>query len=149
MSDYTQIIINEVDKLLELLQISAEVSVEKEEDYYRIQIDTEETGVLIGYHGETLTSIQLILSQILFKKAGEWVQLTVNIGDYLDQREEQLRRMAEKAVEQAVEEKKSVTLPFLNAKERRLIHIFLKENNQVQTESIGEQSERRLVVFPV
>ena len=146
--DHTQIILNELEQLLSLLDISAELSVEIQDEYYSIQVDTEETGVLIGYHGETLAALQTILSQILFNKTQEWVKINLNIGDYLEKREEQLHRIADKAVDQALHEQKSVTLPPLTPKERRIIHLYLKEKQTVETESIGEGGERRLVVFP-
>jgi spoIIIJ-associated protein len=146
--DYTDIIINEAEALLALIGVEGTVSLKQEEEIYNLQIDVEETGILIGFHGETLSAIQLILSQIIFKKTGEWVHLSVNVGDYQERREEQLQSIADRCVAQALELGKSVTLPSLSAKERRVIHVYLKENEEITTESVGEGVERRLVVFP-
>lgn len=148
MADYADSILNHTQQILEKLGLPGEVSVEITEDYYNIQIDVEQTGILIGYHGETLLSIQMILSQIIFRETGEWVHISVNVGDYQEKREEQLKAMADRAVDESLEDQRSVTLPYLNSKERRIIHMYLKENEQITTESIGTSSQRRLVIFP-
>jgi spoIIIJ-associated protein len=148
MDDHTKIIKDSVEELLKLMSLETEIEVVLDEDNYNVQIDLPETGVLIGYHGQTLAAIQMILGQIVCKKIGEWVKINVNISDYWENRQEQLKNIADMGVEEVEQEKKSYTLPYLNSKERRFVHMYLKEKKDIKTESVGEREQRRLVIFP-
>lgn len=137
------------EELLEHLKIKAKVNIETTDtDVVNVSLDTEETGILIGYHGETLSALQLILGLIVYKKLGNWVRIVVNVGDYRQKREEVLKRMALRAAEKVRQTNEAVILPFLNAGERRIIHLTLKENSDVYTESEGEGENRRLIIKP-
>ena len=68
--------------LLSRLKVSATISVIKEEpETYKVNIQTEESGLLIGYHGETINSLQLILGIMLYKKLGFWVRVVLDVGN--------------------------------------------------------------------
>ena len=67
-----------------------------------MHIETEETGLLIGFHGKTLESFQIILGIIASRELGEWVKVYVNVGDYREKREEALMLMAQHAAERAL-----------------------------------------------
>lgn len=138
------------EELLKLMQVSAqvEVSQDKENEALNINLQTEEPGILIGYHGETLSSLQLILGIMISKKLNEWVRVAVNIGDYREKREEVLKRMALSAAQKAKFSQSPVTLPPLSGSERRIIHLALSDNPDVVTESEGEGQDRRVVVKP-
>lgn len=138
----------QVKKLFELLGVIIDLKIEEQDDVLNINLDTEETGILIGFHGETLHGLQSIISLIIFKITGEWKKVNLNIGDYLEKREEKLNEIAQQAVEKVKQTGGSVTLPYFNAKERRIIHIHLKDVPGIKTESVGEDEERRLVIFP-
>lgn len=148
MNPITDSIKEQSEQLLSLIGIQAEVSVELSEEVYFVQLNTQDTGVLIGYHGQNMASLQTILSQLIFKKHGEWVKLSININDYWQKRQEQLEMIAKNASNEVVVSKSSYTLPYLNAKERRHIHMLLDGVEGISTESVGEGRERRLVVFP-
>lgn len=139
---------NIIKKTLSLLSINLSQKVTFDNDSVNINVQTEETGILIGFHGETLLSLQTLLSLMVFKKLNKWYKITIDIGDYREKREEKLKTIAEQAVKEVLESQKSITLPYLPASERRIIHLYLKNNSQIKTESIGEGQERRLVIFP-
>ena len=149
MANITQTIENTTKELLELMGIEFSLKVKDADGAFEVQIDSEETGMLIGYHGETLSALQIILGLLVHRKLGEWQRVTVNVGDYLEKRFRQLESMADSAVDQALDEQVSVTLPYLNSRERRHIHLYLGKIEGIRTESVGEDEERRLVVFPV
>ncbi len=136
------------EELLGKLGITAGVEVTKDEDVYKITLETEESGLLIGYHGETLSSLQVILGQLVFKRLGTWIRVVVEVGDYRAKREEQLRAMAESYAQQAVSSGTPVYLPYLPPIERRIVHMALADNPQVVSESEGEGRQRRVVVKP-
>ena len=78
----------------------------------------------------------------------KWQRIVVDVGDWREKREEQLRRMALSAAQRVKFSKESVAMSYLNSAERRIIHIALAENPDVETRSEGEKRERRLVIEP-
>lgn len=136
------------ETIIHLIDSEAIVTVEKNDEYYYIQIDIDPTGIFIGFHGETLFSLQMVLSAIIKKQIDPELKIVLNVGDYNKQREEKLILMAQKALETVVNTQKSYQLPNLNARERKFIHTYLSDFSEVKTESVGEGIQRRLVVFP-
>jgi spoIIIJ-associated protein len=137
------------ETLLAHLQISGSVTVSSDETgAFRVHIDTEETGLLIGFHGKTLESVQLILGIMVSKTLDRWVKTYVNVGDYREKREETLMHMAQHAAERALSSGRSVELTRLSPSERRIVHLTLSGDDRVATESIGEGDDRVLLVKP-
>lgn len=137
------------EELLSKLEITGTVSVDLDETgAYRVHIETEETGLLIGFHGKTLESFQIILSIMVSKKLDAWVKVYVNVGDYREKREEALMYMAQRAADRAIASGRPVELTRLTASERRVIHLTLSGDERVATESVGEGESRILVVKP-
>ncbi len=137
------------EDLLQRLEVAGSVVVDMDETgAYQVHIETEETGLLIGYHGRTLESFQILLGIIVSKKLGVWVKVYVNVGDYREKREETLMHMAQRAAERALSFGRPVELPNLTASERRVVHLTLGGDERVTTESVGEGVNRTLVVKP-
>lgn len=140
-------IIKEIaQELLEKLQIKSTVSISLKKDLYELTIETDESGLLIGYHGTTLASLQLILGTLVFKKLAKWERIVVNVGDYRERREETLKNLAQTYAQQAITTGEPVILPYLPASERRIIHLVLQDHPRVITESQGEGKERRITI---
>lgn len=138
-----------VEDLLAKLEIAGTVSVTTDETgAYQVHIDTEETGLLIGFHGKTLESFQIILGIIVSKALGQWVHVYVNVGDYREKREEALMLMAQQAAERTLATNRPVELVRLSPAERRIIHLTLAGDERVETESIGESNNRVLLIKP-
>lgn len=141
----------DADELLSLMGSKATVAVEedKENETFVVNIKTEdEAGLLIGHHGETLNSLQAVLGMILRQKTGEWKRILVNIGDWREKQEEYLKDMAKTTAERAKQTGESQNLYNLTAAQRRVIHLTLSEDSEVETESVGEGEERYLVIKP-
>lgn len=137
------------EDFLSRLNIVGSVTVDMDESgAYRVNIQTEETGLLIGFHGRTLESFQMILGMIVAKVIGSWQRVYVNVGDYREKREEALMYMAQRAAERALSSGRPVELAHLSSSERRVIHVTLSGDDRVTTESSGEGSERKLVITP-
>lgn len=140
-------IINDLtEELFKNLKIEAEIKVEEKEGIFQVQLETIDSGILIGYHGETLASLQIILSLMVYKKTGQWLRLVVNIGDWRQRREEALRQMAFSAAEKVIASGEPVILPSFSSFERRIIHLALADHPQVETLSEGEEGERKLII---
>ncbi len=137
------------EELLSRLEIAGTVAVDTDETgAYRVHIETEETGLLIGFHGRTLESFQIILSIMVSKKLEKWVKTYVNVGDYREKREEALMLMAQRAAERALTLNRPVELARLSPSERRVVHLTLSGDERIATESTGEGNNRILVVKP-
>ncbi len=133
--------------LLDKLTITyTDIKIKKDEnDYYRADIETPETGLLIGFHSETIRSLELIARLAAYRQMGERVKLILNVGDYLEKKEERLHFMADRMIERVKStEDGMVMFPFLTPGERRIIHLHLKDNAEVETVSDGEGDDRRL-----
>jgi spoIIIJ-associated protein len=137
------------EDLLQKLGVTGTVTVDIDEtEAFRVHIETEETGLLIGFHGKTLESFQIILGIIASRELAEWVKVYVNVGDYREKREEALMLMAQHAAERALAMNRPIELANLSASERRVIHLTLSGDERVETESTGEGSRRVLLVKP-
>lgn len=113
-----------------------------------LDLPDEEAGILIGYHGETLASLQLVLGMMLCQQAGQWSRLIVNIGDYRQKRTDYLTALAEDTAAKVAATGEPLALYHLNPFERRVIHLALAEDVRVTTESQGEDRNRFLVISP-
>lgn len=137
-----------VEKLFVLLEIEGTFTLEEHEDILDIMMETKDTGMVIGYHGEVLESLQLILSLAVAKKLGRFVRVSIEVDSYKKNRTEYLHNLAIQVKEKALAENKEQILSSLKSWERRIIHLFLQSDEQVISESQGEGKERVLVVKP-
>lgn len=137
------------DKLLSLMstKATAEVVFDKTNDAYVVNIEAgDETGLLIGKKGETLSSVQTMLGILFKQKTDEWNRVIVNVGDYREKEEDYLRGLATTTAERAKETKEPQSLYNLTPGQRRTVHMTLSEDEDIETESVGEGEERYLVV---
>lgn len=122
----------------------------KIEDYsILVEIKGEAVGILIGYRGETLNAMQTILSTIANKNFNEKIRLVLDIGNYREKRTKSLEELAEKISKTVLKNGKAVTLEPMSAYERKIIHSKLQENKNIETYSVGEGDNRRVVVSKI
>jgi spoIIIJ-associated protein len=103
---------------------------------------------MIGRRGETLRSLQFLLNTIVNRMAGRWPQLVVDVGNYRQRRQESLESLARRMAEQVRATKRPMPLEPMQAYDRRIIHMALREDETVYTESTGEGENRRIIIFP-
>jgi spoIIIJ-associated protein len=140
-----------VSELLSLMgsNATAEVSYDKTGEVFMVDVNAgDETGLLIGKKGETLSSLQTILGIILKQRIGDWERVVVNVGDYRQKEEDYLKNLAFAAAQRAKETGEPQNLYNLKAWQRRVVHMALSEDSEITTESVGEGEERFLVVKP-
>lgn len=119
-----------------------------ENKIYQVTINTSDPAVLVGYHGDTISSLQLLLAQHLHSQTAEWTSISINVNDYRQRREQALHAMADTIVNRVVSTHQPEALPPLPSNERRIIHVYLTDHPQVTTESQGEGRFRTVVVSP-
>jgi spoIIIJ-associated protein len=137
-----------IEKLFSILEIEGTFTLEEQDDILDVMMETQDTGIVIGYHGEVLESLQLILSLAIAKKIGRFVRVSIEVDGYKKNRTEYLHNLAMQVKEKALAENKEQVLSSLKSWERRIIHLYLQSDEQVTSESSGEGKERVLVIKP-
>lgn len=144
-----------VSELLEKMRIHARVEaefVEADDSRNRVPVHVnifgDDLSILIGRSAETLNALQYITTLIVSKEIGHGVPLVVDVEGYRVRRENQLRQLARQMADQAVKTGRRQVLEPMPPNERRIVHIELRENDQVTTESIGEDPRRKVTIIP-
>lgn len=137
-----------IKELFETLDIKDPFEVSEDAELIKINLETEDSGIIIGHHGDTLDSLQLILAQVIAKSTGEYKRVSLEVGDYKKNREDYLLSLAQQTKERALSENREIFLPNLKPWERRVVHMFFQEDEEVVSESVGEGRDRTLVVRP-
>jgi len=138
-----------LERLVEDLELDAEVSVEESEDEILGTVDGEDVGLLIGRHGQTIDAVQLLCYQIAFRGRSERKRVSVDAAGYRERQGESLRRQADMAAEDAIRDGRSIELEPMGSNERRVVHEHLRERPEVETYSEGDESHRFVVVAPL
>jgi spoIIIJ-associated protein len=131
------------------LDPEVEVTIQEEEEvnYINVNLEGENLSELIGFHGKVFDSIQNILGLIVNKQLDlHEYRLLLEINDYRAQREDYLKQYAQRAAMDVKMNKSSLELTPMNPFERRIIHMILKDDPEVETESTGEGNDRRVII---
>ena len=134
--------LNKVDEKLEY-------SIKIEDYTILVDIKGEAAGLLIGYRGESLNAMQTILSTIANRNFDNKIRLILDIENYREKRAKILEELAEKVSKTVLKNGKSITLEPMSAYERKIIHSKLQDNTKVETYSIGEGDNRRIVIAKI
>lgn len=147
--DHTEFLINLTQDLLDQMGIRSEVTgVRHESGAYDLDIQSDDAPLLIGHHGQVLTSLQLMISLIARNKTGELLRLRVNIGNYREQLEERILELVDKKAQRVIAEDIRETLHPMNSYLRRIVHVHIMEKHPgIATDSIGEEPNRRIIMM--
>jgi len=147
--DKTNIIKKTIEELLSIMHFNGDVVVDDlQSDDVLFNIQTEHAGFLIGQAGVNLDALQHIARILVNKKNKEPIPFVLDVNNYRRHRIELLRDLAENAAKQALSEKATLTLQPMSAYERRIIHLALVNKPEVNTKSIGQDLERRIIIKP-
>lgn len=142
-----------IRQLISNMELDAEIKVtEGSGNDKNISITGPNTGVLIGHHGETLDALQYLVNLVANRKENDdddrdYAKITVDIENYRQKRTVTLESLAERMAAKVLKYKKSVTLEPMTPYERRIIHSTIQKIDGVSTNSIGNDSNRRVVIF--
>ncbi len=140
--------------MLDLMEVDADLqtSIEDQEDnrkpLTKINIEGDDLRFLIGKRSEVLSSFQYLLSLIVSHRENEWVPIQLDVQNYRGRREQEIQKMARRMASQVVETGKRQALEPMGASERRMVHMALRKNNDVYTESVGEEPNRKIYIYP-
>jgi len=135
-------------KIVDLITTDAKIAVQQENKKIKYNVKGGNTAVLIGKKGQTLEAIQYIVEKIVNKKSREKIRIHVDIEGYLENRRINLERLSTRLAEKSKRIGKPVTIGQLNSYDRRVVHLVLKKDSDVRTQSIGDGFYRKLVIFP-
>lgn len=133
--------------LLEHMECKAEIKVyEEEKNRYKVILEGQRLGALIGRRGETLDAIQQLTSYAVNRGGDRRCRIQLDAENYRERREQSLCRLAEKMAEKAVRYRRNVTMEPMNAYERHVIHTALQDTPHVTTYSTGVDPNRRVII---
>ena len=135
-----------LNEIKETLPEDTKYEIIKNENAIYVNIHSKDLGFLIGYRGETLYAFQNILTAIAGKNIENKVRVILDIEGYKAKREKTLEELAEKVAKTVIKTRKPIKLEPMQAYERKIIHSKLQENPKVETNSIGEEPHRRIVI---
>lgn len=134
--------------LLESMGFDVSVEVRAVEDPIMLGVTGQNLGVLIGRRGDNLSAIQFMVNLILSKNRRQWPRVVVDVENYRARREESLTTLADRIAYRVRRNGRPFTLEAMPAGDRRVIHMALRESDEVETYSIGEGPARRVVIAP-
>lgn len=133
-------------KILEKMRVDADILIEEDEESISIQITGDNIGILIGRRGETLDSLQYLTSLVINKDKEIYKRVVIDIENYRQKREQTLIRLANRLADRVVRYKKNITLEPMNPYERRIIHSSLQNHKYVETYSVGDEPNRKVMI---
>ncbi len=137
-----------IDQLGFQSSVTLQAKYDPDNDLYQVLYQTDNPSLLIGYHGENLSAMQLVLSQHLRASTSEWLNLSLNVNDYRERRQFTLHSLADTAVSRVLATGQPHSLPPMPASERRIIHLYLADHPRVVTASQGVGKSRSIIVSP-
>jgi len=137
-----------LQKMVDLITDDANVSASTESDRLTLSIEGGNSGILIGRKGQTLDAMQFLTDKIINRKSEARVRVKVDIEGYMETRKSNLKHLANKMADKAKKTGRPATINQMSAQDRRIVHLALKDDNQVRTQSMGDGYYRRLVIFP-
>ncbi|MDD3840063.1 MAG: protein jag [Clostridia bacterium] len=132
--------------LLDKMGIQAEVDVKEQQNTIYMDIKGKDMGIVIGYRGQTLDSLQYIVSLYVNKDAKTYRRIILDTENYRSKREKSLKRLAMKMAEKVKRTGKNIMLEPMNPYERRILHATLQNNPYVRTHSEGQEPYRKVMI---
>ena len=139
VTDYVQAIIDDMD-------VEGTISSTSNRRSINMQIDTNEPGRIIGYHGKVLKSLQLLAQNYLYNRYSKTFYITINVNDYVEHRAEVLQSYAQKLAIRVLEEGRSQMTDPMSSSERKIIHRIISRMEGVTSYSEGDEPNRYVVV---
>lgn len=137
-----------LQRLVDFITEDCRISVDIVRQRVVFKVEGGNSGMLIGKRGQTLEAIQYLVEKIVNKHNEQRVRVLVDVEGYLKARKTNLQKLAAKMADKAQKTKKPVTIGQMNAYDRRTVHLHLKNNSAVRTQSVGEGYYRKLIIFP-
>ena len=147
MEKNTQKVVEFIKKLLQIADINAEIEIKETEKAQIIEISSEDSKVLIGPHGEAMNALQTIVNNFITPSSKLSKKLLIDVDNYRDKQLELLRNKTKGAIEKCIQTAKPVSLDYMNAYERFIVHEIIMSDGRVTSESYGKEPRRFVKIF--
>ncbi len=137
-----------LSKILDKLGEDVEIEIKEEDETITFDIKGPDLGLIIGKQGQTLDAIQAVLGAIINRMGIAGKQIVVDAEGYRQRQRKIVEELALRAAEKAMREDEPVTLRPMSSFERKLVHIVLRDNQNIETLSDGREPYRRVTIFP-
>jgi spoIIIJ-associated protein len=137
-----------LERIIAGIAAPSQVEARVEEGSIYLNIKGDGSGLLIGRHGQTLDAIQYIVGRIVGKQLGEKKVIVIDTERYRERRRENLERLSRHMAEKAKGTGRAVSLQPMSASDRRIVHLALKHDREIETRSEGEGGMRSIKIIP-
>ncbi len=138
-----------LQRIVDFITTDAKVSVtEKSRDQILLKVDGGNSAILIGKRGQTLEAMQYLVEKGVNKNSPKRIRVEIDIEGYLENRKTNLLKLAFQLAQKTKRTGKPTTVGQMNAHDRRIVHLALKDDKQIRTQSMGDGFNRKLVIFP-
>lgn len=137
-----------LQRIIDSITEDAKIEIKKFQGKIIFNVAGGNAALLIGKRGQTLDAIQSIIEKIINKKNEKRIRIQIDIERYMEKRRSNLKSLARKLAEKCKRIGKPVALGEMNAHDRRIVHVTLKNDKDVKTKSTGEGLIRKIVIFP-
>jgi len=144
--DYEEIVKGFLYPVFDVLGIDGDIDITVENNVLKIKLSAENIGIIIGRRGETLDALQYLLGLAVNKQSDRFMRVTLDVCNYREKREETLVRLAKRLADKVERTKKNITLEPMNPYERRIIHATLQDYGKIETYSVGDDPNRKVVI---
>jgi len=151
-----ELILNEAEKvgkavlrrMVDAISPESTITVSKSGKHLRLCIEGGQSGMLIGKRGQTLEAMQLIIDKAVRRLNGNDTRLMIDVEGYLEKKKAGLVSSAERLARKVGAKGRPASIGYLNAQDRRIVHLALKNDRKVNTKSVGEGAVRKLMIYP-
>jgi len=145
-SSLTDKVAEVLEQLLGMLSLEGSFDIDETEEAVFVSIETDDAGRLIGHQGETLTALQQILNQIMFRQVDEPKRVILDVSGWRKNKEADLEARAKAWAEEVLETKAEMPLEPMPSWQRRIVHMVIEETAGLKSESVGDGPDRHLVI---
>jgi len=147
-TDIVQTAKEAIDEIVSHIADDTSVTATATADEITLEVHGGNAALLIGKHGKTLDALQYLVQRIVQKQGGTRIRVTVDVEGYRSRRKDSLSRLALRLSEKVKQTGKPATIKPMNAYDRRIVHLALKKENKVRTQSKGTGTFRKVVIYP-
>jgi len=137
-----------VKTICEGMGLEVQLETQRKDNYLKITIHSDNSSILIGKNGRTLSSIQNLLRSAINKETGANINIILDVENYKERQQKNIERLAIKLAKEVRKTKEPITMDSMNSYERRLVHSVLSDFKGIKTESEGEEPNRKVVIKP-
>ena len=146
MNEVVSFIKDTINEIISKMNTEANLEVRRRDNSISITIFSDNNAILIGKNGKNVSALQLLIRQMVNSNLKEPLSIIIDVGNYKEKRARNIEYLAKKLAREAYKTKTEITMDSMNSYERRLVHSALADDKYVYTESIGEETNRKVVI---